>query len=105
MMNRDPLGIGKRIAQLEQGYIGVLGHQLSEELDMGRQLSAAPWTPHPRNTAAPDARIWCLQRAPVAAETWRRRDASLPDSPSSINRAKRSRSSFGNGAGMFMILP
>lgn len=49
MMNRDPLGIGKRIAQLEQSNVRVLGHQLSEERDMGRQLSAAPWTPHPRN--------------------------------------------------------
>ncbi len=49
MMNRDPLGIGKRIAQLEQGYVRVLRHQLSEELNMGRQLSAATWTPHPRN--------------------------------------------------------
>lgn len=46
MMNRDPLGIGKRITQLEKGYFRVLGHQLPKKLDMGRQLSAAPWTPN-----------------------------------------------------------
>ncbi len=34
-----------------------------------------------------------------------RKNASLPDSPSPISRAKRSRSSFGNSAGMFVILP
>ncbi|MDO5632996.1 MAG: hypothetical protein Q4G22_14350 [Paracoccus sp. (in: a-proteobacteria)] len=68
-MNGDPLGIGKGIAQFEQGYVRVLGHQLSEELDMRRQLAAAPWTPIRAIWAAPDACIWRLQRAPVAAET------------------------------------
>lgn len=50
VVNSDPFGIGKRIAQLEQGNVGVLGYQFTEETGMGSQLSAARWTPHWRNT-------------------------------------------------------
>lgn len=35
MMNSDPLGIGKGIAQFKEGNVGVLSHQLAEEPDMG----------------------------------------------------------------------
>lgn len=40
-MNGNALGIGKRITQFEKSDIGVLSHQLTEETDMGRHLSAA----------------------------------------------------------------
>ena len=35
MMNIDPLSIGKGIAQLKEGDVGVLSYQLAEKPDMG----------------------------------------------------------------------
>ncbi len=49
MMNSDALSIRKGVAQLKEGDVGVLSHQLTEEPDMGCQLSTARWTPHRGN--------------------------------------------------------
>ena len=49
MMNSDALSIRKSVAQLKEGDVGVLSHQLEEKPDMGCQLSAAWWASHRGN--------------------------------------------------------
>ncbi|MBC6407634.1 MAG: hypothetical protein GDA40_05635 [Rhodobacteraceae bacterium] len=100
MADGDALGSSKRIAEIEERNVRVLHRRCAEDATM-RGPFAGPQRPTHRRDRG------CAVAPNLPPPSTARRDrypqapgGVSPGSPSTIGRAKRDRTSFGNGAGI-----